>query len=56
MNIKKCNTLQETREQIDIVDEQIVELIAYRNAYVKQLAHFKNSIDEIKADDRIDDV
>jgi len=56
MNIKKCDSLEEARGQIDIIDDQIVELIAVRNAYIKQLAHFKNSIDEIKAKDRIDDI
>jgi isochorismate pyruvate lyase len=56
MEIKQCNSLEEAREQIDMLDEQIVTLIAQRNAYIKQLAHFKNSVDEIKADDRIDDV
>ncbi len=56
MDIKKCNSLQETREEIDKLDTQIVELIAARNAYIKQLAHFKDSIEEIKAQDRIDDV
>lgn len=49
-------TLQEVREEIDKVDEQIVKLIAQRNEYIKQIAHFKNSIDEIKAEDRIQDV
>ncbi len=56
MEIKQCNSLEEARAQIDELDEQIVELIAARNAYIKQLAHFKNSVDEIKAEDRIDDV
>ncbi len=56
MDIKKCNSLEETRTQIDALDDQIVELIAARNAYVKQLAHFKNSVEEIKAEDRITDV
>jgi isochorismate pyruvate lyase len=56
MEMKKCSSLEETREQIDLVDEKIVELIAHRNAYVKQLAHFKDSVDEIKADERIDHV
>jgi len=56
MEVKKCNSLEETREQIDKIDDKIVELIAIRNAYVKQLAHFKNSIEEIKAKDRIEDV
>jgi isochorismate pyruvate lyase len=56
MQIKACRTLQEAREQIDKVDEQIVELIARRNDYIKQIAHFKNSVDEVKAEDRIADV
>jgi len=56
VEIKKCNTLEEAREEIDKIDDKIVELIAARNAYIKQIAHFKNSIDEIKAKDRIDSV
>ncbi|WP_292663407.1 chorismate mutase [Nitratifractor sp.] len=56
MEIKKCGSLEEARNEIDKLDEQIVELIAARNAYVRQLAHFKNSVDEIKAEDRIADV
>ena len=56
MDIKKCNSLEEAREEIDKIDDKIVELIAARNAYIKQIAHFKNSIEEVKAQDRIDDV
>jgi len=56
MAIKQCTSLDEARTEIDRLDEQIVTLIATRNAYIKQLAHFKNSVDEIKAEDRIDDV
>jgi isochorismate pyruvate lyase len=53
MDIKKCNSLEEARVEIDKVDNKIVELIAMRNAYIKQIAHFKNSIEEVKSDDRI---
>jgi isochorismate pyruvate lyase len=56
MKPKKCKSLDEARVEIDKVDEKIVELIALRNSYVKQMAHFKNSIDEIKSKERIDDV
>jgi isochorismate pyruvate lyase len=56
MEIKQCNSLEEARTEIDKLDEKIVELIAARNAYIRQLAHFKNSVDEIKAEDRISDV
>jgi isochorismate pyruvate lyase len=56
MEIKTCNTLDEARDEIDKVDEEIVKLIAKRNNYIKQIAHFKTSIDEIKAEERISDV
>ena len=56
MQIKECNTLDEAREKIDAVDKEIVALIAKRNNYIKQIAYFKTSIDEVKAEDRIDDV
>jgi len=56
MDVKKCNSLDEARAEIDLIDDKIVELIALRNAYIKQIAHFKNSVDEVKAKDRIDDV
>jgi isochorismate pyruvate lyase len=56
MDIKKCNSLEEARVEIDKVDNKIVELIAMRNAYIKQIAHFKNSVEEVKSDDRISGV
>ncbi|MEA3418145.1 MAG: chorismate mutase [Campylobacterota bacterium] len=56
MEIKECHTLDEARAEIDKVDEEIVALIAKRNAYIRQIAHFKNSIEEVKAEDRISDV
>jgi len=56
MKAKKCKSLEEARVEIDKVDEKIVELIALRNSYIKQMARFKNSIDEIKSKERIDNV
>ncbi len=56
METIKCTTLDEARTKIDKVDEQIVALIAERNNYIKEIAHFKTSIDEVKAEDRIDAV
>jgi len=56
MEIKKCNTLKEARSEIDSVDKEIVELIAKRNEYIKQIAHFKTSVEEVKAEERIADV
>jgi len=56
METTQCTTLDEARTKIDKVDEQIVALIAERNNYIKQIAHFKTSIDEVKAEERIDAV
>jgi len=56
MQIKQCSTLEEARNEIDKVDEEIVKLIAKRNDYIKQIAHFKTSVDEVKAEDRVSDV
>ena len=56
MDVKKCDTFEEARDEIDVLDMQIVELIAKRNEYIKQIAHFKNSIEEVKAEDRVKDV
>lgn len=54
--MKECINLQEAREEIDKVDEEIIKLIAQRNSYIKQMAHFKNTIDEVKAKDRVANV
>jgi len=52
--MNKCNSLEEVRTKIDELDDKLVELISERSHYIKQAATFKNSIDEIKADDRIE--
>jgi len=52
--MKKCNSLQEVRDEIDILDDKIVELISQRSHLIRQAATFKNSIEEVKEEDRID--
>ncbi len=54
--MKKCNTLEELRSEVDSIDEEIVKLIAKRNEYIKQAAKFKQSIEEVKSPDRIEEV
>ena len=56
MAMKECASLEELRQEVDKVDDEIVELIAARNEYIRQAATFKQSVDEIKADDRVEDV
>ncbi|MDY0121865.1 MAG: chorismate mutase [Sulfurimonas sp.] len=52
--MKKCNSLKEVRDEIDILDDKIVELISQRSHLIRQAATFKNSIEEVKEEDRID--
>ncbi len=56
MEVKKCSSLEEVRAEVDKVDAKILELIAKRKDLIKQAANFKHSVDEIKTDERIDEV
>jgi len=51
--MKQCNSLQEVRTEIDTLDRELVELISQRSHLIRQAAAFKNSVDEVKAEDRI---
>nr|WP_321267522.1 chorismate mutase [uncultured Sulfurimonas sp.] len=50
----KCTSLQEVRTEIDKIDDKLVELISERSHLVRQAAVFKDSVEEVKATDRID--
>lgn len=54
--MKQCNSLEEVRDAIDMIDTQLVDLISQRAQLVRRAAAFKNSIDEVKAQSRIDAV
>lgn len=51
--MKECNSLEEVRVEVDGLDDKIVELIAQRNAYIHQAVKFKQSVEEVKAEERI---
>ena len=52
--MKICQSLEEVRSEIDVIDTKLVELISERSHLVRQAAKFKNSIEEVKAEDRIE--
>jgi len=54
--MKECHSLQEARDEIDKIDTKLVDLISERSHLIRQAAAFKNSVDEVKAQDRIDDI
>lgn len=53
-DVKKCNSLEEVRTEIDMLDDKLVELISERSHLIRQAASFKESVDEVKATDRIE--
>ena len=53
-SLKKCNSLEEVRDEIDTLDTKLVDLISERSHLIRQAAAFKQSVEEVKAQDRID--
>lgn len=52
--MKQYNSLEEVRQEIDILDTKLVDIIAERMQLIRQVAKFKNSVEEVKAEDRIE--
>ena len=52
----ECNSIEEVRNNINNIDEQIVQLIAQRGEFVKQAAKFKKDSDAVKAPKRVEEV
>lgn len=52
----QCQSLDEVRENIDRIDDEIIKLIAERKQYVIQASAFKKNTDEVKAPNRVEAV
>lgn len=50
----ECINLDEVRSNIDLIDMQIIELIAERGMYVKQASKFKKDSHNVKAPQRVE--
>ncbi|MDE5556634.1 MAG: chorismate mutase [Ruminococcus sp.] len=51
-----CNSLEEVRENIDRIDNEIIRLIAERGTYVIQASQFKKDEDSVKDTSRVEKV
>lgn len=51
-----CTSLAEVREHIDLIDRQIIALLARRGNLVTQAAAFKRNSDEVRAPARVEQV
>ncbi len=52
----QCSSLQEIRENIDRIDDEIIKLIAERGKYVVAASAFKKTENDVKAPKRVDAV
>jgi isochorismate pyruvate lyase len=52
----ECNSIDEVRNNINNIDEQIVKLVALRGRFVKQAAKFKRDNEDVKAPKRVEEV
>lgn len=52
----ECKSKEEVRNQIDLIDLEILRLFALRFQYVKEIVKFKNDIQSVVAQDRKDSV
>ena len=52
--MQKCTSLKEVRDNIDLLDIELVELISKRSHLIRQAAKFKDSVEDVKAQDRIE--
>lgn len=54
--IDRCKSLDEIRQNIDLIDRKLVKLIAERSSFVSEAAKHKKTVDEVVANQRIDAV
>ncbi len=52
----KCSSLEEVRENIDRIDNEIINLIAQRRKYVVQASSFKKDEQGVKDSSRVEKV
>ncbi len=53
---KDCKNMKDIRDSIDILDDEIVQLLAKRTLYVKKAAKFKKNASEVKDINRVKEV
>ncbi|WP_082127249.1 chorismate mutase [Calothrix sp. 336/3] len=51
---EECRNIQEIRECLDTIDQQIISTLAQRFSYVQAAAKFKNNPQDVQAADRVE--
>lgn len=52
----QCTSIDDVRQRIDLIDREIVALLAQRGQWVTQAAAFKKSTDDVRAPVRVEQV
>ena len=52
----KFESLEQVREKIDQLDQELIELIATRQYYVDQAVRFKRTAEDVKSPERVQQV
>ena len=53
---RQCSTMEELRGDIDQLDRVIVELLSIRQGYMDQAARIKQKRNQVRDEDRVEDV
>ena len=56
MKKEKCESLEQAREKIDVLDTALIEIIATRQFYVDQAVRFTNSVQDVQSPERVEQV
>nr|WP_171407814.1 chorismate mutase [Acinetobacter rongchengensis] len=56
MKKEKCESLEQVRENIDQIDQQLIDLIATRQFYVDQAVRFKRTKEDAQSPERVQQV
>ena len=56
MKKEKCESLEQAREKIDVLDTALIEIIATRQFYVDQAVRFKYSVQDVQLPERVEQV
>ncbi|MEG0340830.1 chorismate mutase [Acinetobacter sp. 1207_04] len=56
MNKEKCENLEQVRAKIDLIDQELIEMIATRQFYVDQAVRFKRTAEDVQSPERVQQV
>lgn len=56
MKKEKCDSLEQARDRIDQLDQELIEMIATRQFYIDQAVRFKRTAEDVQSPERVQQV